>query len=330
MDDYIQPSASSILQTDLVSVADLCEKPPTERKWVLEQLIPEGKPVLLGGPPGAGKSLLAQQICMAVSLGVNLFGRKTNGRPTLYLTCEDDTAELHRRSVDIAKALGHPISAFINCFAMSLEGYSNTSLCTQKKEVTQFYKTLDQLMADFGFGLVVLDVVSDYWDGNEIIRQDVNDFVKGTIGSLAFRHQAAVMLLHHPSLQGKKSGDGQSGSTAWEGSVRSRLYLREDKNGVRELSLKKSNYSDRQSINLIWNEGALQLTDQVVCANNTGGQRLGKHATNVLELLEQHGGEVLYTTISKELGSGSTYDAVQALLNKGLVRRDEHLVFLND
>lgn len=330
MDDYTQPSASSMLQTDLVSVADLCEKPPTERKWVLDQLIPEGKPVLLGGPPGAGKSLLAQQICMAVSLGVNLYGRKTNGRPTLYLTCEDDTAELHRRSVDIAKALGHPISAFINCFAMSLEGYAQTSLCNQKKEFTGFYEGLDQAMADIGFGLVVLDVVSDFWDGNEIIRQEVNHFVKGVIGSLAVRHEAAIVLLHHPSVQGTKSGDGQSGSTAWGGSVRSRLYLREDKNGVRELSLKKSNYSDRQSINLIWNEGALQLTDQVVCANNTGGQRLGKHATNVLELLKQHGGEVLYTTISKELGSSSTYDAVQALLNKGLVRRDEHSVFLND
>ena len=81
---------------------------------------------------------------------------------------------------------------------------------------------------------------------------------------------------------------------------------------------------------LIWNEGALQLIDQEVCANNTGGQRLGKHATNVLEILKQHGDEVLYTAMSRELGPRSTYDAVQALLNKGLVRRDEHSVFLND
>ena len=71
-------------------------------------------------------------------------------------------------------------------------------------------------------------------------------------------------------------------------------------------------------------------TDQEPCVHNSGGQRLGKHATNVLELLKQNGGELLYTEISKEFGSGSTYDAVQALLNKGLARRDKHFVFLND
>lgn len=330
MDSYVQPSARSILQANLVSIAELGETTAAQRKWVLDGLIPEGKPILLGGPPGAGKSLLAQQICMAASLGARLFGHETNGRPTLYLTCEDDKAELQRRSADIANALGYPLSAFTDCYTVSLGGFSQTSLCTQQKEFTEFYDELECATAYFQFGLIVLDVVSDFWDGNEIIRQEVNHFVKGVIGALACRYETAIMLLHHPSVQGRNSGDGQSGSTAWEGSVRSRLYLREDKNGVRELSLKKSNYSERQSINLKWKEGALVETDQEPCVHNSGGQRLGKHATNVLELLKQNGGELLYTEISKEFGSGSTYDAVQALLNKGLARRDKHFVFLND
>ena len=143
MDSYVQPSARSILQASLVSIAELGETTAAQRKWVFEGLIPEGKPILLGGPPGAGKSLLAQQICMPASLGARLFGHETNGRPTLYLTCEDDKAELQRRSADIATALSYPLSAFTGCYTVSLEGFSQPSLCTQQKEFTEFYDELE-------------------------------------------------------------------------------------------------------------------------------------------------------------------------------------------
>ena len=96
-------SAASILRQGVKSLAELGESPVKKRKWVWDQLIPEAKPVLLGGPPGAGKSYLAQTICMAASEGLELYGYQTNSRPTLYLTCEDDTAELNRRSLTIAR-----------------------------------------------------------------------------------------------------------------------------------------------------------------------------------------------------------------------------------
>lgn len=83
-------------------------------------------------------------------------------------------------------------------------------------------------MVEHEFRIVVLDLVADFWDGNEIVRREVNHFVKGVIASLAVRHEAAIMLLHHPPARGWNSGSGQSGSTAWEGSVHSRLYLKEE------------------------------------------------------------------------------------------------------
>jgi RecA-family ATPase len=59
-----------------------------------------------------------------------------------------------------------------------------------------------------------------------------------------------VLLLSHPSLSGLNSGNGSSGSTAWNNSVRSRLYLERVKEGdyepnpdARRLSTKKANYS---------------------------------------------------------------------------------------
>ena len=327
-------SATALLQNGVTNLAELSESEAKERKWVWNQWIPEAKPVLLGGPPGAGKSYLAQTICMAASEGLELYGWQTNARPTLYLTCEDDIAELNRRAISIAKGLGRPASAFTRCYTMSLEGCAGTSLCDRRGKITEFYTTLDQVMAYYGFGLVVLDLVPDFWDGNEIVRQEVNHFVKSVIASLAVRHDAAVVLLHHPSLQGRNSGNGQSGSTGWEGSVRSRLYLKEaDKNEVRQLSLMKSNYSDMKSINLVWKDGALKLTDDNFIdrtLKDGGRQKLGKHATNVREMLKAEGGEAIYSEISQRFGSRETNDGVNALIERGLATRDNGLVFLND
>lgn len=327
-------SATALLQGGVTNLAELSESEAKERKWVWDQWIPEAKPLLLGGPPGAGKSYLAQTICMAASEGLELYGWQTNARPTLYLTCEDDIAELNRRAKSIATGLGRLPSAFARCFTVSLEGCTGTSLCDRGGKITEFYTTLDQLMAYYGFGLVVLDLVPDFWDGNEIVRQEVNHFVKSVIASLAVRHQAAVMLLHHPSVQGWNSGSGQSGSTGWEGSVRSRLYLKEsDKNEVRQLSLMKSNYSNRKSINLVWKDGALKLTDDNFIdrtLKDGGRQKLGKHATNVREMLKAEGGEAIYSEISQRFGSRETNDGVNALIERGLATRDNGLVFLND
>jgi RecA-family ATPase len=67
----------------------------------------------------------------------------------------------------------------------------------------------------------------------------------------------------HPSLTGLNSGSGTSGSTAWNNSVRSRLYLsRIADNGfepdpdARVLSTKKANYGRTGGeINLKWERG---------------------------------------------------------------------------
>ena len=148
-------SATALLQNGVTNLAELSESEAKERKWVWDQWIPEAKPVLLGGPPGAGKSYLAQTICMAASEGLELFGWQTNARPTLYVTCEDDIAELNRRANSIAKGLGRPPSAFARCYTVSLEGCTCTSLCDRGGKMTVFYTTLDQVVAYYGFRLVV-------------------------------------------------------------------------------------------------------------------------------------------------------------------------------
>jgi RecA-family ATPase len=73
-----------------------------------------------------------------------------------------------------------------------------------------------------------------------------------------------VIALAHPSRTGIGSGSGESGSTAWDGTVRSRLYLTTQKNDegepaepdLRVLTRKKSNAARRdETIELRWKDG---------------------------------------------------------------------------
>ncbi|MFX5530248.1 AAA family ATPase, partial [Acinetobacter baumannii] len=52
-----------------------------------------------------GKSLLGQQLCTAVASGLRFLGIEARACPALYVTCEDDVDELHRRQHAINRSL---------------------------------------------------------------------------------------------------------------------------------------------------------------------------------------------------------------------------------
>ncbi|MDP2738294.1 MAG: ATPase, partial [Pseudorhodobacter sp.] len=91
------------------------------------------------------------------------------------------------------------------------------------------------------------------------------------------RHECAVMMLAHPSLSGLNSGSGTSGSTGWNNSVRSRLYLSrviqdgyEANPDARMLSTMKSNYGRTGGeIAMRWQAGVF-----VTLAQPTGLDRM--------------------------------------------------------
>ena len=108
----------------------------------------------------------------------------------------------------------------------------------------------------------MIDTLADVYPANENDRAKVRQFIS-ILRGLALKRKCAVLLLGHPSLAGLNSGSGTSGSTAWNNSVRSRLYLsRITDNGyeadpdARVLSTKKANYGRTGGeINLKWDSG---------------------------------------------------------------------------
>jgi hypothetical protein len=110
-------------------------------------------------------------------------------------------------------------------------------------------KELREQIGDYKAEFVILDNIARLYAGNENDRHQVSSFVT-MLNYAASPTNAGLALLGHPA---KAAGSEFSGSTAWEGAVRTRLFLgsklpeqKDDDggdDGIRYLCRRKANYS---------------------------------------------------------------------------------------
>jgi hypothetical protein len=193
-------------------------------------------------------------------------GLETAKATSLFISCEDDTDELHRRHTAIKAGLGYPIgNPFDPVELWDRVGHNNllASLGANGSLVGgAFLAPLRAALDETRPDLLVLDTLADVYGGSEIDRVQVNGFLKTCLGGLIRErpYELTILLLGHPSKSALADGSGFSGSTAWENGVRSRLYLsRPDDSGPDErvLTRAKANYAggDNDSRALIWSNG---------------------------------------------------------------------------
>lgn len=241
--------------------------PIPSRKWHVEELIPGNTVTMLGGDGGTGKSLLALQLAVATATGTSWIGCDIDqpGK-AMVLSAEDDVEELQRRVAAICNAENLPRSSLGNLLVKSTAGEETLMASLDGKtntlKATAIYKTICASMKRERPTLLVLDTLADLHAGNENDRSHARQFI-GLLRHIAIEYQCAVVLLAHPSLTGMSNGSGLSGSTAWNASVRSRLYLRrvieegyEQDANARTLETLKANYGPTGgAIELDWLNG---------------------------------------------------------------------------
>jgi hypothetical protein len=251
----------------IIDPADWQDKAIPERNWYIEGMIPGRQVTLLSGDGGTGKSLLAYQVGIAGALGIETVGLTPRPGRVIYLAAEDDEDELLRRGDDILRKCGHSFADLKGQMRIIPMAGLNAEMMyinpDRQPVFSDMATKIAKLVETFRPELLILDTSADLFGGDENNRVHVRFFVT-MLRKLAMDHNVAVLLLSHPSVSGMQSGSGTSGSTAWNNSVRSRLYLTADKDDddLRVLKGMKANYGRKGGeLKLRWHEGAFILDD---------------------------------------------------------------------
>ena len=238
-----------------------------EREWIVRDMIPAKTVTLLSGDGAAGKTTLALQLATARALGRDWIGTVPTAGRTLFLSAEDDAEELHRRLDAIREHYGATFDDMADIQLIDLVGenavlgeISRTGII----QPTPLFDAVVSIIEKAQTDLVVIDALADAFVGDENNRGQARQFV-GLLKKPAREYGCAFLCLAHPSLSGMSTGTGTSGSTAWNNSVRSRLYFESAKASdgsdpdpdLRSLSVRKANYGPKGGpIMVRWKAGA--------------------------------------------------------------------------
>jgi len=261
---------------DIIDPLNWEGKPVPERRWIVPDLIPEGNVTMLGGDGAMGKTLLALQLLVACALGKPWIGYQPRRCKAVGIFCEDDAPELQRRIGDILRYYDATFSDLEDLTLVTRVGEDNMMLAFPDQwaagQPTPFYYRVEALLRDTGAELLVLDSLHDFFGGNENARPHARQYINELRSlTVAMHGCGAVLQTAHPSIAGRNSGTGEAGSTAWNNTVRSRLYLTaprvsegdEPDRDYRELRTKKANYSAMGAVSkLRWNDGVFVRDDE--------------------------------------------------------------------
>lgn len=254
-------------KSSFYSAADLKGKAVPVQPWLVRDLVPDREVTLFSGDGGTGKSLLALQLAVGVTADCGWLAMPVKAGCVIFISAEDDNDELHRRTDRILRGMDRSYDDLAGLTLRSLAG-EDALLAVESGFAlmqTELFNELERRAADDAPALIVIDTLADVYPSNENDRTKVRQFIS-ILRGLAKRQQCAVMLLAHPSLTGLTSGSGTSGSTAWNNSVRSRLYLErivdeghEPDPDKRRLKTMKANYSQvGGEIALTWEQGVFK------------------------------------------------------------------------
>jgi RecA-family ATPase len=233
----------------------MIEEPPPRRRFIVADWLPVPCLSSLYGPPGVGKSLLAQQLLACVATGRDFLGSPIERSPVLGLFGEDDDQELKWRQWWINRSLGLTF-ADLACSGYHIQGRAglDNALATWPKNGPQREPFLDAVIRyardEAGARLIVLD------NRAQMCLVDENDRAAATwssnlLAGIARVIDGSVLLIGHTA---KAIDSPYSGSTGWDAVTRSRLWIRRDPESATGgiiLSREKANYAAPDTVDLV-------------------------------------------------------------------------------
>jgi RecA-family ATPase len=198
-------------------------------EWIIPAWIPRLQVTGIYGEGGALKTDWLLQSGLAKAAGLAFMGIELEPSPVYGLFCEDSFEELLRRlSRMAAQGYGRSLADFPNFHFASLLGVRYKEFVTfdasGRMLETPALLHFDQKLLEYRAGYAVLDTLPHFFGGNEVNRRDVTQFIS-MLDGISMARRCGIAFSAHPSATGARSGTFTSGSTGWEGGVRSRLSI---------------------------------------------------------------------------------------------------------
>lgn len=256
---------------------------PEPVDWLVDQSIPLGAMVVLGGQPGMGKSQIAISLAASITTGNGLPNGSTFDKQgsVIILANEDDSARTIRPRLDAAGADLTKVHI--------VQGVSRESRAADLFQLaTDICELRNKAEALGDVRLIIIDPPSAYL-GSKVDAYKDSDVrqVLTPLGNLAQETGALILLVVHLN---KRSDAGAQqrfgGSTAWVAAPRAAFLVAED-SATRErymVPVKNNLGDDRTGFTYQIQEKLLTYGDQTIKAPYV--KWLGKSQTTAGDLLE--------------------------------------------
>jgi RecA-family ATPase len=242
------------LSQRIVEAPALAYDPEPQRKWIVEDVVPDETLTLVTGEGGIGKTTLILQLAMAMRTDGDWLGMQVTQGPVLFFTSEDDRKDVN---LNLRAILKGEHKSLAHCPGLDILPLADRDACLAAASTklgaitaTPLWRALVRIIERRKPRLVIFDALADLFGGEENVRRHVRGFIV-LLKQLAIRQKLAVILIAHPSLAGMNSGSGLSGSTDWHNGPRARAYFERPKDkddkafdaDLRTFTVKKIQYA---------------------------------------------------------------------------------------
>lgn len=278
---------------------DLLAEPKEETAYVWDRTLPRGGFSICAAKPKVGKSTLARNLAVAISQGVEFFGRATIKGKVIYLCLEEKRAEVaaHFRRMG---AQGQDILIYTG---------------TTPKDVLEALETAIQEQTPM---LVIIDPLSRF-----VRIADFNSYGEVTRGleplidlARLSECQCHILAVHHNGKGERENGDALLGSTGFFGAVDTLLTMKR-REQVRTLQTAQRYGEDiPETVAHLDNE-----TGIVMVGGDLTSLQIGERKEKILEAI---GNESLTESDIKEHVGGNqtlTAKAIRGLYETGILQR---------
>ncbi|MCI0454459.1 MAG: AAA family ATPase, partial [Candidatus Dadabacteria bacterium] len=161
-----------------------------ELDFLIEDILPSGNLIILAGKPKLGKSLLALQMALSVSLDTHLWDKKVKNGGALLISTEDGHIRLKKR---IWRMVGDPDNHNPDCHF-----YVNNCILTDIRVMDALRDKVEELKPR----LVILDPLINLFQGKELNSGEHMNAILRPLQELARESGACILVVHHTRKTG--------------------------------------------------------------------------------------------------------------------------------